>query len=480
MKKQFAALILAVLPVLGFAAGGHGPQLDHVDIDLTDKAAMQDGARTFANYCMGCHSAKFQRYERVATDLGIPADLMMEKLVFTGAKIGDHMDIGMKPADAKTWFGAAPPDLTLVARVRGTDWLYSYLRSFYEDPKRPWGVNNVIFPNVGMPNVLAPLQGRQVIGCKQVQVVEDGKKQFDPLTGTPLTHEACDQLTVVPKTGELNEAQFDEKVKNLVTFLAYSANPNKLASERIGTYVLLYLAFFFVFAYLLKRESRPTGRARLFTSHKSTCEEGSMASINKLTCYSDPADHYCHRIRLVLAEKNVAVEVIDIEAGRCPPMLAEVNPYGSVPTLVDRDLALYEPTVVMEYLDERYPHPPLLPDYPVKRANSRLLIHRIQRDWCSLVDRILDARSKEAERVQARKELRESLTGVSPLFADKAYFLSEDFSLVDCCLLPILWRLPLLGIELPRQAKPLLDYMERGFARESFRASLSSVERDMR
>ena len=176
-----------------------------------------------------------------------------------------------------------------------------------------------------------------------------------------------------------------------------------------------------------------------------------MASINKLTCYSDPADHYCHRIRLVLAE-NVAVEVIDIEAGRCPPMLAEVNPYGSVPTLVDRDLALYEPTVVMEYLDERYPHPPLLPDYPVKRANSRLLIHRIQRDWCSLVDRILDARSKEAERVQARKELRESLTGVSPLFADKAYFLSEDFSLVDCCLLPILWRLPLLGIELPRQA----------------------------
>ncbi|MBX5717923.1 cytochrome c1 [Pseudomonas aeruginosa] len=254
MKKQFAALILAVLPVLGFAAGGHGPQLDHVDIDLTDKAAMQDGARTFANYCMGCHSAKFQRYERVATDLGIPIDLMMEKLVFTGAKIGDHMDIGMKPADAKTWFGAAPPDLTLVARVRGTDWLYSYLRSFYEDPKRPWGVNNVIFPNVGMPNVLAPLQGRQVIGCKQVQVVEDGKKQFDPLTGTPLTHEACDQLTVVPKTGELNEAQFDEKVKNLVTFLAYSANPNKLASERIGTYVLLYLAFFFVFAYLLKRE----------------------------------------------------------------------------------------------------------------------------------------------------------------------------------------------------------------------------------
>lgn len=204
-----------------------------------------------------------------------------------------------------------------------------------------------------------------------------------------------------------------------------------------------------------------------------------MASINKLTCYSDPADHYCHRIRLVLAEKNVAVEVIDIEAGRCPPMLAEVNPYGSVPTLVDRDLALYEPTVVMEYLDERYPHPPLLPDYPVKRANSRLLIHRIQRDWCSWWTGSGCAQQGGRAGPGAQGVAREPDRGF-PLFADKAYFLSEDFSLVDCCLLPILWRLPLLGIELPRQAKPLLDYMERGFARESFRASLSSVERDMR
>lgn len=178
---------------------------------------------------------------------------MLENLVFTGAKIGDHMQIGMQPNDAKTWFGAAPPDLTLVARVRGNDWLYSYLRSFYEDKSRP-GVNNKVFPNVGMPNVLAGLQGNQVIGCKQIQTVVDGKKQYDPLTGSPLTHEACDQLTVEEKSGTLTTEQFDEKVKNLVTFLAYSANPVKLESQRIGTYVLLYLAFFFVFAYLLKRE----------------------------------------------------------------------------------------------------------------------------------------------------------------------------------------------------------------------------------
>ncbi|TBU96647.1 cytochrome c1 [Phytopseudomonas dryadis] len=254
MRKLFAAFVVAALPVLSWAAGGHGVELDKVEIDLADKAALQDGARTFANYCMGCHSAKFQRYERVASDLGIPEEVMLENLVFTDAKIGDHMTIGMTTEDAKRWFGAAPPDLTLVARVRGNDWLYTYLRTFYDDPARPLGANNVVFPNVGMPNVLVGLQGRQYMGCKQVQVVENGKRQFDPLTGTPLTHEACDQLVIEPNSGTLSEAQFDEKIQNLVTFLAYSANPVKLQSQRIGTYVLLYLAFFFVFAYLLKRE----------------------------------------------------------------------------------------------------------------------------------------------------------------------------------------------------------------------------------
>ena len=205
-----------------------------------------------------------------------------------------------------------------------------------------------------------------------------------------------------------------------------------------------------------------------------------MGVTNRLACYSDPADHYSHRVRIVLAEKGVSAEIISVEAGRHPPKLIEVNPYGSLPTLVDRDLALWESTVVMEYLDERYPHPPLLPVYPVARANSRLLIHRIQRDWCKLVDQILEPRGKEAQKALARKELRESLTGVSPLFADKPFFLSEEQSLVDCCLLPILCRLPILGIELPRPAKPLLDYMERQFAREAFQASLSGVERDMR
>ena len=185
-------------------------------------------------------------------------------------------------------------------------------------------------------------------------------------------------------------------------------------------------------------------------------------------------------MRYVLAEKGVNVEIVDVDPAKYPVKLSELNPYASVPTLVDRDLALYEPSVITEFLEERYPHPPLLPVYPVARANTRLLVHRIQRDWCALVDIVTDRRSTEKAREQARKELRESLTGVSPIFSEKAYFMSDEISLVDCCLLPILWRLPVLGIVLPPAAKPLLDYMEVNFAREAFQASLSSVERGMR
>lgn len=255
MKKQFAALILAALPLFGVAANQVTPQYEvkSVHIDITDKEALQDGARTFVNYCMGCHGAKYQRYERVARDIGIPENLMLENLVFTGAKIGDHMNASMAPADAKAWFGQVPPDLTLVARVRGTDWLYNYMHAFYEDPSRPLGANNVVFPNVGMPNVLASLQGNQAVGCAQApKFDEDGKKVFNTL-GELVTEERCDQL-VIDQKGLLSAAEFDTKIKNLVTFLAYSADPNKLDSQRIGTYVLLFLAFFFVFAYALKRE----------------------------------------------------------------------------------------------------------------------------------------------------------------------------------------------------------------------------------
>ncbi len=206
---------------------------------------------------------------------------------------------------------------------------------------------------------------------------------------------------------------------------------------------------------------------------------GVVAKRSSMTFYSDPADHYCHRVRIVLAEKGVAVDIQDVDTSALPQELADINPYNTVPTLVDRDLVLYESSVMMEYLDERFPHPPLLPVYPVTRAQSRLMMHRIQKDWCNLADVILNPASKEAAVTKARKELRDGLVGISPIFAEKPFFLSDEFTLVDCCVAPVLWRLPILGIELPKQAKDIIAYMERLFERESFRESLSEVEKEM-
>ncbi|MGK0444001.1 MAG: RNA polymerase-associated protein [Bermanella sp.] len=207
---------------------------------------------------------------------------------------------------------------------------------------------------------------------------------------------------------------------------------------------------------------------------------GVVAKRSSMTFFSDGNDHYCHRVRIVLAEKGVAVEIHDVDPMNPPEDLASLNPYNSVPTLVDRDLVLYEPSIMMEYLDERFPHPPLLPVYPVARAESRLWLYRIQRDWCTLADIIL-ANKDDAAVTKARKELRESLISTSPLFAEKPFFMSDEYSIVDCCTAPLLWRLPVLGIDLPeKQTKDIHVYMERLFERESFQASLSEAEQEMR
>ncbi|WP_110650297.1 stringent starvation protein SspA [Salinicola peritrichatus] len=206
---------------------------------------------------------------------------------------------------------------------------------------------------------------------------------------------------------------------------------------------------------------------------------GVVAKRSSMTFYSGSDDHFSHRVRIVLAEKGVAVDILDVSADEHNAELADLNPYNSVPTLLDRDLVLYESKVMMEYLDERFPHPPLLPVYPVARAQSRLWMHRIEREWCPLVEQIQQGAKKDADK--ARKELRESLTGISPIFEDMPYFMSEEFTLVDCCIAPILWRLPILGVELPeKQVKPLMSYMERVFARDAFKVSLSESEREMR
>ena len=209
-----------------------------------------------------------------------------------------------------------------------------------------------------------------------------------------------------------------------------------------------------------------------------------MSVISKhssMVFFSDGEDHYSQRVRMVLAEKGVAVEIINVEKNQYPEDLVALNPYNSLPTLVDRDLVLYETMIMMEYLDERFPHPPLLPVYPVARAQSRLFAHRIQKDWCGFVDTIVAGRSKETVIEKARKELREGLITIAPIFTEKEFFMSDEFTLVDCCFAPILWRLPVLGISLPpKSAKPLTDYMNRMFRRESFQASLSEAEMDMR
>lgn len=208
---------------------------------------------------------------------------------------------------------------------------------------------------------------------------------------------------------------------------------------------------------------------------------GVVTRRSSMTFYSDGADHYSHRVRIVLAEKGVSVDVVNVTSANKPEDLADLNPYNSLPTLVDRELALYESKIMMEYLDERFPHPPLLPVYPVARAQNRLLAYRIERDWCPHVDTLLSGKGKEAAVLKSRKELRDSLITIAPIFAEKPFFMSDEFTLVDCIAAPILWRLPLMEIDLPeKQCKHMLKYMDRIFAREAFLASLSDVERDIR
>ena len=198
--------------------------------------------------------------------------------------------------------------------------------------------------------------------------------------------------------------------------------------------------------------------------------------------YSDRDDHYSQRVRIVLAEKDITAEIRESTLEDTPEEILSINPYHKLPILVDRDLALHDPSVMMEYLDERFPHPPLLPVYPVSRANSRSLMLRIDKEWCPLIDALTLKELSEKELLIMREELLNEISTVAPTFKEFNFFMSEDFSIIDCYLAPILWRLPSLGINLPlnRHLKPLLDYQAKIFARQSFQDSLSMIERDLR
>lgn len=197
-----------------------------------------------------------------------------------------------------------------------------------------------------------------------------------------------------------------------------------------------------------------------------------------MSLFSSASCPQSHRVRVVLAEKGITVEIVEVDNNHKPEDLIDLNPYNTVPTLVDRELVLYDPRAIMEYLDERFPHPPLMPVDPVSRARTRLALYRIEHDWYDLIQALESRGEKTASK--ARKQLRDSLTSSAEVFAAKPFFLSDEFSLVDASILPILWRLQHYEVELPRQAKAVLDYANRMFERESFQASLTETEREMR
>jgi ubiquinol-cytochrome c reductase cytochrome c1 subunit len=233
MKKLLILLSLAALPAAGFAAGGGHAKLDPVKIDLSDKASLQRGARIFVNYCLSCHSAAYMRYNRMGHDLGISEELVKDNLLFAADKVGDPMKAVMPAEEAKAAFSTVPPDLTVIARSRKPAWLYTYMRSFYRDDKAPSGWDNTVFPHVAMPHVLYEWQGHQRAVFKK-----DG---------------SFDRFELV-RPGSMSTEEYDKAMRDLTNFLVYLGEPAKLERYQLGVWVLLFLAVFFVFAYLLKKE----------------------------------------------------------------------------------------------------------------------------------------------------------------------------------------------------------------------------------
>jgi ubiquinol-cytochrome c reductase cytochrome c1 subunit len=241
--KKFLIAILALLPTLTFAGGKEVPLLS-ANVDIRDQEALVKGAQLYMNYCMGCHSMKYQRYERTFDDLGIPHDLGLANIVPTGEKVGSLMTNNMDIEDGAKWFGAAPPDLTLIARLKGSgtkgpDWIYTYLKSFYVDESRPFGVNNTVFPDVGMPHALIDLQGVPRYTTEQ-KMIDGEMKEV--------------KVGIKATGGSMSASEYDEAVRNLVTFLVYIGEPSRIESEAIGEKVLIFLLVLLVLVFLLKKE----------------------------------------------------------------------------------------------------------------------------------------------------------------------------------------------------------------------------------
>jgi len=240
MRTKLLVLAAALVPVAAFAAGGE-VHLDQANIDITNQASLQRGASNFVNYCLGCHSAKYVRYNRMAADLGLTEQQLIDNLMFTGERPHDTMRIGIKPDDAKRWFGVVPPDLTLVARSRGADYIYTFLRSFYADPGKATGTNNMVLPGTAMPHVLWELQG-----------VQEAVWAGEPNAQGDVRHEFKEFKLVTP--GKLSPEEFDGFVRDTVNFLEYIAEPAQLQRRSLGFPVIAFLVFFTLLAYALKKE----------------------------------------------------------------------------------------------------------------------------------------------------------------------------------------------------------------------------------
>jgi ubiquinol-cytochrome c reductase cytochrome c1 subunit len=240
MRKTILTLFIALLPAWAMAAGPSIP-LDKANINLSNQESLQRGAKLFMNYCLSCHSAHFQRYNRMGRDLGLTDEQVAENLIFTGAQVGEQMKVAMTRQDATEWFGAPPPDLTLVARSRGVNWLYTYMRTFYIDEDRPFGVNNEVFPSVGMPHVLWELEGMKKAVTETT--VDKGGNPHTVIKGYEMV-----------KPGSLTPAEYDRAVRDLVAFMAYIGEPAQLERKRLGVWVLLFLSILLVVTYLLKKE----------------------------------------------------------------------------------------------------------------------------------------------------------------------------------------------------------------------------------
>jgi ubiquinol-cytochrome c reductase cytochrome c1 subunit len=274
MKK--IGLLLAIMGLMtNLHAAGSAETLS-ANIRSDNQISLQSGAKTYMNYCLACHSLKYMRYETLVDGLGIPAEIVEKNLMFTGNKITDHITNNLPENDSKEWFGKAPPDLTLIARVRGADWLYTYLKSFYADENRPFGVNNSLFKDVGMPHVLAPLQGNQVKSniAKELEskiesadlAIAIANRDNDAATAASqraILDEATEALTQlkheqgyfeIAMAGSMTDQEYDETVRDLVNFMDYAAEPVKLERKALGLKVILFLLFLFALTYFLKKE----------------------------------------------------------------------------------------------------------------------------------------------------------------------------------------------------------------------------------